>query len=172
MRRDLLLAIPVLVAGLILWNPSPSWLRDGTIYVSPGGSDWNSGKSPESALATIQRAADIVVAGETITLMPGTYREEVRVRRGGTAARPVTFKAAQPGTATISGAAPAEIVVKLEWRDEGGKIWSAKTPWPIYHAIGDGENFYHVRWADPSGHFFGAGLPTNLISLAPGCSSK
>lgn len=147
MLRHFLLLVPVAVAALALWNPLLSWLRDGVIYVSPQGSDWYSGRSPGSAVATIQRAADMVAAGETILILPGVYREEVRVRNGGAPGKPVIFRAAHPGTVTISGAAPDAMVERLDWRNEGGKIWSAATPWPIYHAVGDGENFFHVRWA-------------------------
>jgi hypothetical protein len=93
----------------------------------------------------------MVGPGETILILPGVYREEVRVRRGGTPDKPVVFKAAHPGTVTISGAAPDEVVEGLAWRHEGGRIWSAATPWPIYHAVADGENLFHVRWADGTG---------------------
>ena len=147
MLRHFLFLVPVAVAALALWNPPLSWLRDGVIYVSPQGSDWYSGRSPGSAVATIQRAADMVAAGETILILPGVYREELRVRRGGAPDKPVVFRAVHPGTVTISGAAPDDVVERLFWRNEGGKIWSAATPWPIYHAVGDGENFFHVRWA-------------------------
>lgn len=144
--RQMHLIAPVILAALALWNPPLSWLRDGVIYVSPQGSNWHSGRSPDAAVATIQRAADMVAAGETILILPGVYREEVRVRHGGKPGKPVVFRAAHSGTVTISGAAPDEVVERLAWRHEGGKIWSAVTPWPVYHVIGDGENFYHVRW--------------------------
>ena len=151
MWRRLFVLVPVFFAALALWNPPLSWLREGVIYVSPQGSDWHSGRSPDSAVASIQRAADMVAPGETILILPGVYREEVRVRRGGTPDRPVIFRAVQPGTVTISGAAPDAVVDQLVWRDEGGKIWSAATPWPVYHVVGDGENFFHVRWANGTG---------------------
>ena len=103
MRRDFCLVAAVLVAALNLWDPPLPWLREGTIYVSPDGSDWNFGTTPESAVATIQRAVDMVSPGETIALLPGVYREEVHVRRGGTSGNPIVLKALQPGTVTISG---------------------------------------------------------------------
>ncbi len=148
---DLAALVAVGLAALYLWSPPMPWLREGAIYVAPGGSDWNDGSSPASAVATIQHAADMVAPGETVLILPGTYREEVRVRRGGEPGKPVTFKAQTPGTVTISGAAPPEVVAGLEWRDEGDGLWSAVTPWPVYHVIGDGQNLYHVRWADGTG---------------------
>ena len=147
MWRHVGLLAPVVVAALALWNPPLPWLREGVIYVSPQGSDWHSGRSPDAAVASIQRAANMVAPGETILILPGVYREEVRVRHGGSPDKPVVFKAVYPGTVTISGAAPDDVVKRLAWRHEGGKIWSATTPWPIYHVVGDDENFFHVRWA-------------------------
>ena len=147
MWRHIALLAPVVVAALALWNPSLVWFREGVIYVSPQGSNWHSGRSPGSAVASIQRAADMVAPGETILILPGVYREEVRVRRSGTPDQPVVFKAVHPGSVTISGAAPDALVERLDWRHEGGKIWSAATPWPVYHVMGDSENFFHVRWA-------------------------
>ncbi len=151
MLRQFLLLVPIAVAALALWNPPFSWLGDGVIYVSPQGDNWHSGRSPGAAVATIQRAAGMAAAGETILILPGVYREEVRVRNGGTLGKPVVFRAVHPGTVTISGAAPDDVVERLAWRHEGGKVWSALTPWPVYHVFGDGENFYHVRWADGNG---------------------
>ena len=167
MWRNTFLLSAVAVAALWLWNPPLSWLRDGTIYVSPQGSDLHSGRTAESAVATIQRAADMVAAGETILILPGIYREDVRVRRGGEAEKPVTFKARDGGTVTISGAASAHTVDALQWRSEGGKIWSAQTPWPIYHVIGDDENFYHLRWANGNGDnvYHWIGTPGRVAKL-------
>lgn len=151
MIRDIAALLAVILAALVFLDPSLPWLRSGVIYVSPQGKDWNTGRTPDAAVATIQRAADLVAPGETVLILPGVYREEVQVRRGGKAGRPVVFKALHPGTVTISGAAPPDVVDRLQWRDEGDRIWSAVPPWPVYHVIGDGQNFYHVRWANGSG---------------------
>ena len=42
-------------------------------FVSPSGSDSNSGKSEVQAFRSIQKAADFVKAGETVYIMNGTY---------------------------------------------------------------------------------------------------
>jgi len=151
MTRDLSALFAVILAALIFFDPPLPWIGNRVIYVSPRGSDWNRGKSPEQAVATIQRAADLVAPGGTVVILPGVYREDVRIRRGGEAGRPVVFRARQPGTVTISGAAADDVVSRLQWRDEGDRIWSSATPWPVHHVVGDGMNFYHVRWAKGSG---------------------
>jgi len=46
-------------------------------YVSTTGSDSNDGLSESTAFRTIQKAVDIVQAGDTVLIMPGTYYEEV-----------------------------------------------------------------------------------------------
>jgi len=45
------------------------------------GSDFNSGTSRSDAFATIQRAVDETISGDTIVVWPGTYREEVTFNR-------------------------------------------------------------------------------------------
>jgi hypothetical protein len=54
-----------------------------TIYVRQGGSDDNTGRTPEQAFRTIQRAIeDCVGSGYTVYVGPGTYREAVSVGTG------------------------------------------------------------------------------------------
>jgi hypothetical protein len=45
------------------------------------GSDFNSGTSRSDAFATIQRAVDEAISGDTIVVWPGTYQEEVTFNR-------------------------------------------------------------------------------------------
>ncbi len=46
-----------------------------------GGSDFNSGTSRSDAFATIQRAVDEAIEGDTIVVWPGLYQEEVTFNR-------------------------------------------------------------------------------------------
>jgi hypothetical protein len=63
-----------------------------TYYVSLNGDNNNSG-SLESPWRTIQKAADIVAAGDTVLVQPGIYRESVVLRHSGTETAPILFKA-------------------------------------------------------------------------------
>jgi hypothetical protein len=64
-----------------------------TYYLSPSGNDANSG-SASAPWRTIQKAANTVVAGDTVILMNGTYEEpSISFTRSGTAAKPIVFKA-------------------------------------------------------------------------------
>jgi hypothetical protein len=114
--REILLIISTILIGFNLWQPPLPWLRQGKIYVSPQGADWNLGNRPQHAVKTIQRAANMAAPGEDIVILPGVYREYLRIRRGGQPDRPITFRAQQPGTVTITNAAPSDVTQNLVWR--------------------------------------------------------
>ena len=138
--------VAVVLAFINFWQPPTPWLRQGQIYVSPTGSDWNLGHSPNTALKTIQTAANRAAPGETIVILPGTYREDLRIRNSGRPNQPITFRAQIPGTVTLTNAALPQVVEALTWKAEGDNLWSTQTPWPIY-AVRNGESaLYHVRW--------------------------
>lgn len=94
------LAVPALPLGLA--GAGPAQAAGHTYYVSPGGSDSNSGTSAGKALRTIQEAADRTEPGDTVSIMNGTYKEPrkgsdvVSVTRSGKAGAPITFRA-HPG---------------------------------------------------------------------------
>ncbi len=72
----------------------------GTVYyVSTAGSDSNPG-SEALPWRTIQHAADVVNAGDTVYVRGGTYQEAVTITRSGTAGAFITF-AAYPGETPI-----------------------------------------------------------------------
>ena len=62
-------------------------------YVSLAGSDSNNGQSLSSAYRTIQKCADVAVAGDTCIIRGGVYRETVTIRYSGQAGNPITFAA-------------------------------------------------------------------------------
>lgn len=72
-------------------------------YVSPSGSDGNSGRSESEAFASIQFAADTLAPGDTLMLLEGTYNERVIVERSGTAGRPIVIMNAPDEEAIIDG---------------------------------------------------------------------
>src|ERR1700735_5243510 len=79
-----------------------------TYYVSSEiGSDNNAGTSATAPLATLQDAANLVKAGDTVEVMNGTYTgnapgggDVVDITTSGTASAPITFEAA-PGQTPI-----------------------------------------------------------------------
>ncbi|MDP3881388.1 MAG: DUF1565 domain-containing protein, partial [Nanoarchaeota archaeon] len=68
-----------------------SLIDEKKYYVSPTGSDSNSG-SPSLPFRTIQKALNVAQPGDTVNLMSGEYRENIKSVRDGTSDRPITIK--------------------------------------------------------------------------------
>ncbi|MFC1752267.1 LamG-like jellyroll fold domain-containing protein [Thermoproteota archaeon] len=73
-----------------------------THYVSTAGNDLNDG-SIDSPWATIQHAADIVAADDTVYVRGGMYHQEVIINTGGTPDAPITFSSYPGETAILDG---------------------------------------------------------------------
>jgi len=94
------------------------------------------GSTPGS-LTTIQAAADVAQAGDTVIIHAGTYRETVVPANSGTASAPIIFRANTNGgvvdevvilgTETV-GPAPSD------WQDEGGGVFSTPLPRDFFSA--------------------------------------
>lgn len=80
-------------------------------YVSPAGSDLNSG-TLNQPFATIQKAANIATEGSTIYIRGGVYNQKVRVTHSGASGAPITFQNYQNEKVILDGSK-----VKLE--DDG-----------------------------------------------------
>jgi hypothetical protein len=70
-------------------------------YVAPGGSNAASGLTPGTAWATLQYAADTVVAGDTVHVADGNYAG-FDIRKDGTGDDPITFVATGAAAAITS----------------------------------------------------------------------
>jgi len=67
-------------------------LSQNNYFISPNGNDTDSGASIDSAFQTLQHAADIVVSGDSVFVLPGNYRG-FDLRTGGTSELHIVFKA-------------------------------------------------------------------------------
>ncbi len=106
-RCALLLGILVVAVGFILSGSverasaagaQVSAASGSTYYVAPGGSDTAAGIEG-APFRTIQKAASVVGAGDTVVVQAGTYagfQMGWDFPQNGTAAQPITFRA-QPG---------------------------------------------------------------------------
>jgi parallel beta-helix repeat protein len=73
-------------------------------FVSTRGSDAAAGNSANTPLATIAKGVSAFKAGDTLTILPGEYRESVEVRKlSGTKDAPVTIRAQREGTVLLRG---------------------------------------------------------------------
>jgi hypothetical protein len=100
----------VIAASLItgLAGAEHAGATGGTIYYvapPPAGSDGNPGTS-DNPWATIQHAAIMVAAGDTVVVRPGNYAG-AEITTSGTEMAPITFRAAEGGTVTITADNPS-----------------------------------------------------------------
>lgn len=94
----------MLVGTLGWWPASPARVAHATgttYYVSPTGSATNTGLTTGSPW-TLTKAAATVTAGDTVLFMNGNYIEQLVPQNSGTAGNPITYKALNPGQATLT----------------------------------------------------------------------
>src|SRR5215213_3077219 len=86
--------VGVVCLTLAIWTLCPINAFARTLYVlAAHGSDLNHGLLEDSALQTIQRAAELVVPGDEVIIGPGIYFERVKLQRKGLRGKPITFRA-------------------------------------------------------------------------------
>ncbi|HET8609204.1 MAG TPA: right-handed parallel beta-helix repeat-containing protein [Burkholderiales bacterium] len=115
LRCALYLVLPIIFAHSV-------WAA--TYYVATDGSDSNSGTSLDSPFRTIQHAVNKAVAGDTVLVRGGTYREDVEMTTGGTADQPINIFAYAGEIPVIKG---SDVVTG--WTRYSSAIWE-KTGWP------------------------------------------
>lgn len=92
-------------------------------YVSKQGSDQNIG-TKQNPFATIQKAAEIAVAGDKVIVHKGEYREWVRPKNGGlNDSCRIIFEAAKGEHVIIKG---SEVITG--WEKMEGSVWKVELP--------------------------------------------
>jgi Right handed beta helix region len=136
--RQRLQHLGYLICGLLLlggvWAAPAS---AATYYLSPTGSNTNAGTSPSAPWKTFAHAIPKLKPGDTLVLRPGTYTSSnsgyPHITCGsnasnGTAAQPITLKAASERQAFLSGngtVTPFRMVNCSYWTVEGLRLRSA-----------------------------------------------
>ena len=93
------------------------------LHVATTGSDSADGSS-DRPLRTISRAADLAMAGDTVVVHEGVYREWVRPRRGGLSdRRRITYEAAPGEHVVIKGSEQV-----TGWQPVDGSVWTVTVP--------------------------------------------
>src|SRR5205814_3605798 len=119
-------------------------LLAATNYVAPNGSDaaWGDLARP---LLTIQEAADRAVAGDTVLIRGGVYRETVTVPHSGTSSAPITFRPYNNEAVVVSGAD-----LLKGWTQYSGSIYKAPQSSDLGEVttqlLVDGQPTNEARW--------------------------
>lgn len=122
MRAGIGLCLSMTIAWLLL---IPRLARRTAYYVSPNGSDHATGTFAQP-FQTIQKAANTAVAGDTVYIRGGVYRETVTPKRSGTAKKPIRFLPYGAEPVTISG---ADVIPAESWTRYNGNIYRAPMGW-------------------------------------------
>ncbi|GAB2483867.1 hypothetical protein GCM10008929_05980 [Alkalibacterium psychrotolerans] len=92
-------------------------------YVSKNGSDSADGSQGQPFL-TINKAASVAIAGDTVTVHEGVYREWVKPKNAGLSnRRRITYQAAEGEQVVIKG---SEVITN--WEKVDGSVWKAVIP--------------------------------------------
>ncbi|MFA7158639.1 MAG: DUF1565 domain-containing protein [Kiritimatiellia bacterium] len=97
----------ILMGIVLLALPGLMQLNAAEYYVTKQGNDANDGLSREKAFLTVQKGVDALEAGDTLTIGPGEYFENVRRDNPGSSRKDTLIRAEIPGTALLRGDRPA-----------------------------------------------------------------
>lgn len=120
-------------------------------YISPTGTGVGTAEDPMSLSAF----AAMAIAGDTGILAAGTYRETVTPTNSGNATAPITYKAADGATVTISGAD----IIDGGWTAHSGNIYKTSAMnWDMGLGLNqlfvNGTSMMEARWPNPSDHYW------------------
>lgn len=142
----MLLAIPF----TMLLIPATVKATSSVYYVATNGNDNNNGTSLSAPFKTIQKAASLAVAGDTVNIRAGTYRETVAPANSGTSGNPITFQAYQNEEVLISGLD----TVNTSWTQYSGNIYYTNYTMSMGDkdaAFVDGDRMTYARWPNETG---------------------
>ncbi|MDE3066872.1 MAG: right-handed parallel beta-helix repeat-containing protein [Verrucomicrobiota bacterium] len=118
-------------------------------YVATNGNDGAAGISINTPWNTIGKAANTMVAGDTVFIRGGTYRETVTPVRSGSSSSPITYQA-YPGEAPVISGADVE----TNWTWDTSDVPNAwKLPWTLSlpsSMTNNSSNPYVSGLADPT----------------------
>lgn len=137
--------VALLIAVLIAWQACPAWAT--TYYVRTDGNNSNAGTTDSAggAWLTIQKAADTMVAGDTVIIGNGTYVSgSIAISTSGTSGSPITYQAQNRHQAIVSSTSgcSANIAINASYIVIDGirtKIDAGNTPCAGGHNSTDGD---------------------------------
>jgi parallel beta-helix repeat protein len=121
-RQVAVASCAAVVSTTLVLLPQPAQAAGTTYYVAGGAtcSDANSGTTSGAPLCTLTAAARRAVAGDTVQVADGSYREQVNVPSG------VAFRGSGRSVVLGSDAVPPEA-----WSPTSGNAWTASPGWAV-----------------------------------------
>jgi len=110
-------------------------------HVAPDGNDNNPGTKSQP-FRTIQKAADVMTAGETCYVRGGTYRETVNLSTSGSYGLPIRFTAYRDEIVCLDGTD----VLDVNWSLHNGNIYKATTDKTFEQLFLNNEMMVEARW--------------------------
>lgn len=131
------------------------------LHVAPNGDDANPGTS-EAPVSTIQHAADIARAGDTVLVGGGVYRGQVFLRFSGEPDNPIIFKNAAGARPVVDGEGKGRIELQSEhgWRKPIG--WVVVEGFEVRNGW-DGIKFYNAHHIVLKGNFIHDNLNQGIL---------
>ena len=142
MKRIQMFMAAAWAAGAAL---SPSVASAAEYFVAPGGDDAADG-SAARPWRTIQRAADVAKAGDTVTIRGGTYREWVKPAHAGRADAPIVYRAAKGERVVVTGADPV-----TGWTRRPDGLWMAQVRYDSFRGMNPFTDSISGDWYEPYG---------------------
>ena len=125
-------------------------LHAAELHVAITGSDASPG-TQAAPLRTIQRAADLAQAGDTVTVHAGVYRERVNPPRGGESdAKRIVYHAAPGEQVVITGAESMN-----GWEKVAEDTWKVVIPNTFFNGCNPFSDMIQGEWCDPTGRHAG-----------------
>lgn len=100
MKKMISISLLVVLAVSLFVTPKSARAADNTYYVAKNGND-NASGSQSNPWKSIQKAANVANAGDTVYVRGGTYNENVVVKHSGSAGNYITFSSYPGEQATI-----------------------------------------------------------------------
>ena len=131
----------------VLATTAPIFAKE--FFVATNGCDMTDG-SAAMPWRTIQRAADVAQAGDTVTIRGGIYREWVKPKNAGRTDAPIVYQAAKGEKVVVTGADPV-----TGWVKRADGFWEAKVRYDSFGGLNPFTDFIFGDWFSASGrnHF-------------------
>jgi hypothetical protein len=115
-------------------------------YVSPTGDDSGAGTAA-IPFRSIQKAADVMAAGDTCHIAGGVYPEWVRPAQSGASGQPISFVAEPDGAAVVLTGAQRI----TGWTVHSGSVWKASVGSAFVELFVDRRRMVLARWPNLEG---------------------